>query len=403
MSKRDSYQIPDERFSCQSCGRCCTMWTITLDQSRVDLLRKHDWGGDPFVRRRGEGDPYRIRMSGGRCFFLEQDGTCRIHNTLGYEAKPEGCKAFPLHVAQVAGKTHFRLSFYCPAVTGQEGKKLKEQMRWLKATTQTAGDVARKVPLQLDPTLELTLRDVEAIEGKLLELLSRLELPVADRLAAGSALLERLQRVTRESGKRALLPALKQVGTGSCEELALEGRQGGSAAKAGPVLSLFLGQDCRPGAFPRLGHFFGVRFYHMGLSRLRSQMMGAKASRRAIEAVAFDPPTAGNELLTRYFTHKLRARRTLCGELTMITGFNLLIAAYGMINTLARLRAASEGRTVCDEEDLVRAIQSADLLVVEHTTLQAGSLMATLTDTVLAQDRLCASLLARVQGAPRSR
>jgi len=248
------------------------MWTITVDEKRVEQLRQHDWGGDPFVRRRGEGDPYRIKMQGGRCFFLEKDGTCRIHNILGYSAKPEGCRAFPLHVSEVAGQTCFRLSFYCPAVTGDKGKKLRDQSRWLKTTAQTAGDVARKAPLQLDASLELTLRDVEAMEAKLLELLGRQDHSMADRLAAGSALLARLRGAVKEKGKGALLPALKGIGPGDLEELAAEGRGGGSAARAGPVLSLFLGQDCAPGALARLGHFFGVRLANVGLCRLRSRI-----------------------------------------------------------------------------------------------------------------------------------
>ena len=62
----------------------------------------------------------------------------------------------------------------------------------------------------------------------------------------------------------------------------------------------------------------------------------------------------------------------------------------------ARLRAAAEGRAACGEEDIRSAVQAADLLVVEHTTLYQGSLIATLTDSVLAQERICASILARL-------
>jgi hypothetical protein len=112
--------------------------------------------------------------------------------------------------------------------------------------------------------------------------------------------------------------------------------------------------------------------------------------------VALVSPGAGDELLTRYLTHKLRARRTLCGELTLRSGYNLLVAAYGVCVLLARLRAAAAGRAECSEEDLRLAVQAADLLVVEHTTLYQGSVIATLTDSVLAQERLCASILARL-------
>lgn len=375
------------------------MWTITVDEARVKQLRQHDWGGsDPFLRRRGEGDPYRIRMVNGRCFFLGEDQRCRIHQKLGYDAKPEGCRAFPLHVTQVAGETHLRLSFYCPAVTAGRGKRLEEQSRWIKATTKSAGAVGRKVPLALGANLEITLRELEAIEAELARLLEQEGQPVGSRLAGGAALLRRLEESTGQSGKQALLPTLRAASTTPLEALAEEGRAGGSAARAGPVLSLFLGQDCAPGAMSRLGRFWGVRLFNLGLGRLRSHILGgAKASRGALSKVALDPPLspASNRLLTRYLLHKLRSRRVVSDELTLVQGFNLLVAAYSVVHLLARLQAASDGRA-CQDEDVARAVQAADLLVVEHTTLYQGTLVATLTETVLSQDRLCASLLARL-------
>ncbi len=392
-------KIPEARFSCSSCGRCCTMWTITVDEAKVAQLRKHDWGGDPFVARRGEGDAFRVRMVGGRCFFLDEEQRCRIHSTLGYEAKPEGCKAFPLHVARVAGETTLRLSYYCPAACAGEGKRLADQGRWVKATVKTAGDVERKRPLELVPDLELGGRDLDAIEEALGALLETHELALADRLAAGAALLARLTTAVRRGGKGAFAGALREARATAPAALASEGRAGGSASRAGPVLSLFLGQDCAPGAFSRLGHFLGVRAFNLGLARLRSHLLGgARASAGALRRVAFDPPLpeGGEALLTRYLTHKLRARRVVSGELTLVAGWNLLCAAYGVIRVLSRLRAAAGGRSACEAADLAAAVQAADLLVVEHTTLYQGTIVGALTDTVLAGEGLCASILARL-------
>jgi Fe-S-cluster containining protein len=391
--------VPDERFSCQSCGRCCTMWTITVDQAKVEQLRKHDWGvSDPFLRRRGEGDAYRVRMVDGprgrRCFFLDEDNRCRIHTRLGYTAKPEGCKAFPLHAATVGGKTHVRLSFYCPAACAGEGKRLSEQLGWVKATVKAAGDVTRKAPLKLDEELELTVGDLEAIEDALLELLQRRGASVADRLAAGSALLDRLAHEVHERGKSALRPTLSQAAETELAAIAAEGRQGGSASRAGPVLSLFLGADCGPSSLARIGHFFGVRLFQVGLGRLRSRLVGARASRGAIRSARLDVGIE-DALLPRYLVHKLRARRCVSGELTLRAGYNLLAVAYAVANLLARLQAASR-HTSCGLAELAAGIQAADLLVVEHTTLYQGSLVGALTDTVLMQDKLCASLLARL-------
>ena len=391
--------VPDERFTCQSCGRCCTRWTITVDEARVEQLRKHEWGdGDPFqARRGGTGDAFSIRMVRGRCFFLDDDNRCRIHVRLGYEAKPEGCKAFPLHVGKVGGETYLRLSFSCPAVLAGEGKRLSDQQRWIRSTLKSAGDVERKVPLQLDAEVEISGRELDSIEAALLRLLEGKpgeELPVAARLAAGSGLIERLRASVRAKGKAGLAQALSEAVAAGVAALAEEGRRTGGAARGRAILSLFLNQDRRPGALAGLGHFFGVRLWSSGLGRLRSQLLGGvKASRSALQAVRFDPPSPSRALLIRYLTHKLRARRQLHGELTLQSGFALLCAAYAVIELLARLRASAAGRSDCTEEDVAAAVQAADLLVVEHSTLYQGSVVGVLTERVLAGDDTVGSLL----------
>ena len=67
-------QVPEgARFSCQSCGRCCTGWAVPVDQVTADRLRARDWGGDPFIAAAGGSEPFQIRLVEGRCFFLDKD------------------------------------------------------------------------------------------------------------------------------------------------------------------------------------------------------------------------------------------------------------------------------------------------------------------------------------------
>ena len=40
--------VPDERFTCQSCGRCCTRWTITVDAAKVAQLQEVQVPLDPW-------------------------------------------------------------------------------------------------------------------------------------------------------------------------------------------------------------------------------------------------------------------------------------------------------------------------------------------------------------------
>lgn len=396
-----SIRLPDARFSCHSCGRCCTVWSVTVDEQKVAKLREHDWShiapGEPFERNRGPGEAYRLRMRGGRCFFLAEDNRCQIHAELGYDAKPEGCKAFPLHFTEVHGRSYARLSYYCPSVREAKGKKLRDQMRWVRATRKAAGDVSREEALTLDGDLELSQREVDALDERLKLIVERTDLDMGDRLAAGAALLARVSVRADEGHKSALRSVLEQAKAPSeLDALSAEGRADGKASRAGPVFSLFLGADCGAGKLARAGHFFGVRFFNLGLAKLKSQAMRARASRGSLRATRFDPPPEGQALLERYIAHKLEGRRHLAGSTTLIGGFNLLVASYALVNLLARLGAAAAGRPSCDDHDLAAAVEAVDLLVVEHTTLRRGKLFGQLVEAILGQRGLTASLLARL-------
>ena len=133
-------QTPEgARFTCQGCGRCCQGWTVPVERSAAERLRKHDWGGEPSEPLDTAEYPYRIRQVNGRCFFLDATGRCRIHAEIGYEAKPHACRAFPLAVLEMDGRQYGRLSYWCPTVAANEGRPLEQQSRWLREVAAAAG------------------------------------------------------------------------------------------------------------------------------------------------------------------------------------------------------------------------------------------------------------------------
>lgn len=379
------------------------MWSVTVDEVRVAQLRKHDWSHigkrDPFLRNPGPGDPFRVRMVDGRCFFLDQDKRCRIHNELGYDAKPEGCKAFPLHFTEVNGTSFARLSFYCPSVTSNTGKKLADQMRWARAVRKSAGDVARHDPLEVTGSLEASPREIGNVESQLLHWLEQTQHPLTDRLAAGAGLLAQISKHAESSDRGAVGAALKEAHRRGLSGMALAGREGGRAARSGPVLALFLGADCTPNKMARLYNFFRVRLFNLGLAKLSSRFIGAKGSWAQIRKIPFEPSPEGDALLTRYFVHKLRGRRHLAGEMSLLAGFNLLLVAYGVVSVLSRARAIAAGHSMLDDSDVTAAVQAADLLVIEHATIGQKPVFAALIEGILNEPTLCASLLARLEAS----
>jgi hypothetical protein len=121
--------------------------------------------------------------------------------------------------------------------------------------------------------------------------------------------------------------------------------------------------------------------------------MNARTSWRRIRQVKFEPSISSDELLSRYIRSKLDSRRYLAGDSSLMVGFNLLVAAFGVINVLARARAASAGRSFCSDEDIRMAVEAADRLVIEHPALYQSKFHRVLSQAALGSASLCGGLL----------
>jgi Fe-S-cluster containining protein len=388
--------LPDNaRFSCQSCGRCCQGWSVPVDAATVDRLRRHDWGAEPFERAPGAGKPYRTRLVDGRCFFLDSENRCRIHKELAYEAKPPVCRSFPLTVLEVGGQRYARLSFWCPTVTANTGKPIDHQSSWIKETAKHTDQ--RTGPLMVNQTTAIQPGDFDRVHHALRRFVADATQPIADRLAAAAALIRRLDQAPEDVQGASLARLVQIAEAEGLAALASEARRGGHASGGRRVLSLYLLQDRQGGRLAILARLASVLLFNAGATRIASRAVPASASWRQIRGIPFRPSAESAGLLTRYFCSKLDSRRYVAGDATLVTGFNLLLAAYGMINVLARLRAASQKRLSCNEEDVSLAVGAADLLVVEHPGLHYGRVHAQLVEAALGSAGLCSDLLARIE------
>lgn len=368
---------------------------MPVDAETVARLRKHDWGGEPFERAPGAGEPYRTRLVDQRCFFLDPENRCRIHAELSYDAKPPVCRSFPLTVLEVGGQRYARLSYWCPTVTANTGRQLESQSGWVKETARHSDQ--RTAPLTIDGTTPIQPGDFDRIHHALRRFLAEAALPIPDRLAAGSALIRRVARATHLPGGGSMAGVVQAAEAEGAAVLAREGRQGGHPSGGRRVLSLYLLQDRLGGRLAIVTRLVSVLLFNTGLGTLSSRAVPGSASWRRIRRVSFHPSADSTRLLTRYFCSKLDSRRYVAGDATLVSGFNLLVAAYGMINVLARMRAASEERLACADEDVILAVGAADLLVVEHPGLHHGRVHTRLVEAALGPVDLCADLLARVE------
>ena len=116
---------PDRRFryECRGCGACCKGHGIGIDVAGgqlVQLLARRP-ALAAFLRRRG--DAITAFNPRDRCWFLADDGLCRIEVEDGRAAKPASCRLFPFNRV-------FRLGAYtivdynsviCPLTVGDDG------------------------------------------------------------------------------------------------------------------------------------------------------------------------------------------------------------------------------------------------------------------------------------------
>jgi Fe-S-cluster containining protein len=149
---------PDRRFryECRGCGACCKGHGIGLDVAGgqlVQLLARRP-AIAAFLRRRGEAiTAFNPR---DRCWFLADDGLCRVETEDGRAAKPASCRLFPFNrVFRIGAYTIVDYnSVICPLTVGDGGI--------------THAEVADEIATIADPTVvgtPLAARDPEA-EGR---------------------------------------------------------------------------------------------------------------------------------------------------------------------------------------------------------------------------------------------
>lgn len=90
---------PDQRFryECRGCGACCKGHGIGLDLAAGQLVQLVQRRPEitAFLRRRG--DAITAFNPRDRCWFLADDGMCKVEVEDGRDAKPASCRLFPFN------------------------------------------------------------------------------------------------------------------------------------------------------------------------------------------------------------------------------------------------------------------------------------------------------------------
>jgi lysine-N-methylase len=114
---------PAMGLGCHGKGGCCYLYDrLRLDPPEVariaaaygDELTPGGLSVESAVRReRADEEVYGLAVSGGGCVLLEADGACGVHRRMGADAKPAGCRAYPLRDVKCEGALHVALAVEC--------------------------------------------------------------------------------------------------------------------------------------------------------------------------------------------------------------------------------------------------------------------------------------------------
>lgn len=136
------------RYECRGCSACCKGHGIGIDVTAgqlVQLMTKRPELA-AFVRRRG--DAVTAFNPRDRCWFLADDGLCRVEVEDGRAAKPASCRLFPFNrVFEIGGTLVVDYnSVICPLVAVGEGGVTHAEILDEIATIQDPAIVGTKLP-----------------------------------------------------------------------------------------------------------------------------------------------------------------------------------------------------------------------------------------------------------------
>lgn len=227
--------LPDQRFDCRSCGRCCRDWSITFSEADYQRLSKIDWaeafpelaGQTLFVRHGSHAGRlvwrFALRRDDGACWFLSADERCRMHERLGLRGKAVVCRSFPFSTVETPVGTFVSLRHNCPTVAeGGHGRPLADQRKELEHLVRDArSDRAKAARLAgadpssgpavsetvaFAPGYRLGWDDILRVEQTLDAVLANRELSLSGRLIVASVVLASLRGAASEHLQRVAVP-----------------------------------------------------------------------------------------------------------------------------------------------------------------------------------------------------
>jgi Fe-S-cluster containining protein len=147
VAKPDPAQvsIPRWRFSCTACGNCCRRWHVAVSAAEIARLKDLEWKPEDAVSETItttiNGYPYLAHQDDGACVYLDSvTNLCKIHKRFGFDAKPKGCRIYPLNISTTfKGEFSVIPRLDCPGARENAGKPIERSRRQIRNYVEELG------------------------------------------------------------------------------------------------------------------------------------------------------------------------------------------------------------------------------------------------------------------------
>lgn len=396
-------KVPEQRYTCRSCGRCCKHFTVQLrdedikrldDQNWYERLGErpyHEFRGSTFLKQRADRDR--------SCIFLQPNGLCRIHTEFGFTHKPLACRMFPFTLMPNGSLQAIQLglSFACPSVIENHGRPLLHHLNDVKQMARAIPELhafpkQKFTPVEITANRPASRNELEIITNSFDNWISRPDIPLHHRLLGAVIFTSTIQdavaheysehdfeevaNLTFEQLEDELpdldpappstrhLKQLRQLVYAHIEDPKI------SEVKKTGIRAHALGQLKLNSVFSRGRGEFPVRFDNPKSTNVNTDEYDWPASLTFEMANTPSPASAGDDdrpeidfLLIRYLRARILGHRAFGSgyyKFTIVDGLNalwLMIAATGW---LARLHAGANNRNSITFPDLEAALLRTD-------------------------------------------
>jgi hypothetical protein len=382
--------LPDDLgYRCIRCARCCSdFWEIPIDQATYDQLKERDLAAikpsleriSPVMRSVIDRDRWVMRRSDLQCCLLSLQHECLLHSHFGYEAKPQGCRDFPLRFVVTPDGIYVGLSFACSSVVRSEGKKGIIAEDDLRAAFQQSQNTATLYhEIEFSKTVSVPWDLYVKIEQELVRLLSVDVYPLDVRLIGGGIYLDLLERFIHEACKqhgygidRAVETFIRDMGQQRYQRIIT---MAGKARNSPMLKRMFVGLVIayRNSAEKRRGRMRDIGFvlFHY----LKHWLMIGKVSLLPIAGgfaydqlrhVRFDISDPFFEFqLRRFFLHMI-FRKDLVTHRDLLSGYRFMLLYYALIRWYAVGLACTRNADEVARTDLTEAIALVERYYVFH-------------------------------------